>query len=309
MKILVTGGAGFIGSHLVDALIEKGHQVAVVDDLSTGRKENLNSKAGFYQLGIRDEKLAEVFSEEKPQAVFHLAAQIDVRKSVADPVWDAEINILGSLKVLENCQRAGVKKVIFASTAATYGDTTSLPTPEDCSPQPASPYGIAKLTIEYYLRYFWQVFKVPYVVLRYANVYGPRQNSQGEAGVVAIFCDKLLKGQQPVINGDGRQTRDYIYVADVVAANLLALNSDKVGIFNISTGVETDVNEIAGLIKINIETAIEFTHGPAKEGEQQKSCLDSTKVREELGWRPEIKLAEGIKKTVEWFKAVNKITL
>lgn len=303
MKILVTGGAGFIGSNLVDALIEKGHEVIVVDNLSTGQKQNLNPKAKFIELDITEEKLAEVFSLEKPEVVFHYAAQIDVRKSVEDPVWDAKQNILGSVNVLENAKKSGVKKIIFASTGgAIYGDTDDIPTKEDHPEQPVSPYGIAKLTTDKYLHYYHQIFGLFYISLRYSNVYGPRQNSKGEAGVVAIFCDKLLANQKPVINGDGKQTRDYVFVDDVVKANLLALESDKIGIYNIGTSIETDVNKIAEVIKSNIDTEVEFTHGEAKEGEQQKSCIDYTKAKDELGWQPEVKLEEGIKKTVDWFK-------
>jgi len=303
MRILVTGGAGFIGSNLVDALIDAGHQVLVVDNLSTGNKNNLNPKAKFLQLDIKDKKLAEVFSSEKPEIVFHLAAQIDVRKSVADPIWDAEQNILGSVSLLENCKQSKVKKIIFSSSGgAIYGDTDKIPTTEDQPERPISPYGIAKLTIDKYLAYYQQVFGLPYISLRYSNVYGPRQNSKGEAGVVAIFCDKILAGQQPVINGDGKQTRDYVYVADVVKANLLALDSDKVGAYNIGTSVETDVNDLAELIKQAAGSDLELSHGPAKAGEQQRSCLDFYKAEKELGWQPAVNLEDGIKKTFEWFK-------
>jgi len=307
MKILVTGGAGFIGSNLVDALIETGHQVLVVDNLSTGLKENLNSQAKFFELDIQDEKLSDIFAAEKPEVVFHLAAQIDVRKSVDDPVSDAKANILGSINLLENCKKNGVKKIVFSSTGgAIYGDAEVIPTPETYEQKPISPYGIAKLSIEKYLYYYHQVFGLPYIVLRYANVYGPRQNSKGEAGVVAIFCDKLLSGNQPVINGEGLQTRDYVYVADVVAANLAALNSDKVDTYNVGTGKETNVNEIAALIKEGLGTELDFAHGPAKAGEQRKSCLDYSKIKQELDWLPKTMLSEGIKATTNWFSGRSK---
>ena len=306
-KILITGGAGFIGSNLVDALIDQGHEVLVVDNLSTGRKENLNPKAKFFELDLTDKKLIKVFKSEKPEIVFHEAAQIDVRKSVADPVWDAKQNILSSVNLLENCKNFGVEKVIFASTGgAIYGDTDQIPRPESHLEQPISPYGIAKLTIEKYLHYYHQVFGLPYIALRYSNVYGPRQNSKGEAGVVAIFCDKLLSGQPPVIHGDGRQTRDYVYVSDVVKANLMALKSDKIGIYNIGTSIETDVNKISELIKDNIGTEIDFTHGEAKAGEQQRSCIDYGKAKNELDWKPSVNLVKGIKKTVDWFKNLRR---
>jgi UDP-glucose 4-epimerase len=306
MRILVTGGAGFIGSNLTDALIKQGHEVCVVDNLSTGQKENLNSRAQFIELDIQDAKLAEVFAAQKPEAVFHLAAQIDVRKSVADPVADARANILGSLNLLENCKNYGVKKFIFSSTGgAIYGEADIIPTPEGYVEKPISPYGIAKLSIEKYLYFYHVIYGLPYVILRYANVYGPRQNAHGEAGVVAIFCDKLLSGAAPVINGPGLQTRDYVYVADVVAANLLALNSDKTETYNVGTGLENDVNRIAELIKENIITEAEFSHGPAKAGEQQRSCLDYSKIKNELGWLPKTMLKQGIAATVEWFKSRN----
>ncbi len=302
MKILVTGGAGFIGSNLADALLEAGHDVAIIDNLSTGRKENLNPGTKFYELDIQDKKLSEVFEAEKPEAVFHLAAQIDVRKSVSDPIEDARANILGSLNLLENCKNSGVKKFIFSSTGgAIYGDADLIPTPESYEQKPVSPYGIAKLSIEKYLHFYNTVYGLPYVILRYANVYGPRQNAKGEAGVVAIFCDNLLSGQAPIINGDGTQTRDYVYVADVVAANLLALDSDKVDIYNVGTALESDVNQIAKLIKDNIKADLEFSHAPAKAGEQQKSCLDYAKIKKELGWLPRTMLSQGITATVQWF--------
>ena len=300
---MVTGGAGFIGSNLTDALIAKNHEVLVIDNLATGFKENLNPQAKFFNLDITDQKLADIFAIEKPEVVFHFAAQIDVRKSAENPVWDANQNILGSLNLLENCKNFGVKKFIFASTGgAIYGDTTDIPTKENHAEQPLSPYGIAKLAIEKYLYYYQEIFGLAYVILRYANVYGPRQNAKGEAGVVAIFCDKLLAGQVPVINGDGKQTRDYTYVSDVVWANLLALDKASNVIYNVGTGIETDVNQLADLIKGNFKTDLEFTHGEAKAVEQQRSCLDSGKIKKELGWQPEVKLEEGIKKTADWFK-------
>jgi len=307
MKILVAGGAGFIGSNLVDALIQNGHQVVVVDNLSTGQKANLNSAAKLVELDIQSEKLAEVFEAEKPQIVFHLAAQIDVRKSVADPIWDAKQNILGSINLLENCNKFAVGKFIFSSTGgAIYGDTDQIPTKEGHPENPISPYGIAKLTIEKYLHYYQQIFGLSYIVLRYANVYGPRQNSKGEAGVVAIFSSKLLAGQAPTIYGDGKQTRDYVYVGDVVKANLAALASSKIGIYNIGTGIETDVNQLAELIKASIGSSVEFEYKDSRPGEQQKSCIDYSKAQLELAWRPQVSLAEGIKETVEWFKANGK---
>lgn len=305
-NILVTGGAGFIGSHLTDRLIEEGHRVVVLDNLSTGRKENLNPKAKFYKCDICSPEISQIFQHEKPEVVYHLAAQIDVRKSVRDPVSDAKINILGSLNVLEYCKRFGIKKIIFSSTgSAIYGDANIVPTPETFPELPLSPYGICKLAIEKYLNYYFQVFSLPYISLRYANVYGPRQNSKGEAGVIAIFCDKILNKQQPIVNGDGKQTRDFVYVDDVVKANILALKSDKIGIFNIGTAEETNINTVFNELQKFIGSEYKEMHGPAVSGEQQRSCLDYLKAEKELGWQPKYSLEKGLSETVEWFKLKN----
>ncbi len=303
MKILITGGAGFIGSHLVDALIKRKHKLIVVDNLSSGLKENLNPKAKFYYLDIRSKKLDNVFQKERPEIVFHCAAQINLRKSIAHPLKDARINILGSLNLLENCRKYKIKKFIFSSTGgAIYGDTKNIPTPEDFPANPPSPYGIAKLTIEKYLHYYYQVFGLPYFSLRYSNVYGPRQNPKNEAGVIAIFSEKILKGEQIVINGDGRQTRDYVYIDDVVRANLLALRRKGVGVFNIGTEKETSVREIFKMLKKITQTKIKAIYGPPIKGEQRRSCLAIKKAKRELGWSPKVGLDDGLKKTVQWFK-------
>ncbi len=310
MKILVTGGAGFIGSNLVDRLIKENHKVAVVDNLSTGRKENLNPKAKFYNLDIQSQKISEVFKKEKPDVVFHLAAQIDVRKSVDDPIKDAKTNILGSLNIIQNFISVNsrqnsrkFKKFIFASTGgAIYGDADIVPTPETYPEFPLSPYGICKLTVEKYLNYYWKIFGLPYVALRYANVYGPCQNSKGEAGVIAIFCDKMLSDNQPIINGNGRQTRDFVYVDDVVEANILAMKSKKIGVYNIGTAKETDINTIFRQLKKLTDSQCKEVHSPAKPGEQKRSCLDFSKARKELGWQPSVNLDRGLKTTVEYFK-------
>lgn len=303
MKILVTGGAGFIGSHIVDAYISLGHQVTVVDDLSTGRKENLNPKAEFFQLQIQNERVENIFANQQFDIVNHHAAQMDVRKSVADPIFDAEINVLGMLNLLQNCVKFHVKKFIFASTGgAVYGEQDYFPADEAHPTWPLSPYGITKLVGEKYLYFYKEVHGLPYVILRYANVYGPRQNPHGEAGVVAIFTERLLKGERPTINGDGRQTRDYVFVGDVVRANLMALDYAKSDIFNIGTGVETDVNKIFDLINENTGAGKEEYHGPSKAGEQQRSCLSCSKIERVLGWKPEIELNEGLRRTVEYFR-------
>lgn len=263
MNILVTGGAGFIGSHVVDVLIEKGHRVSVIDDLSTGSKDNLNPKATFYKRSIND-NISEIFEKEKPEVVFHLAAQIDLRKSVNETIFDANTNIIGALNVLENMKKFEGKKIIFSSTAAVYGDDVKVPTNESEKEQPQSPYGIAKLSIEKYLSFYKRVHDIDFVVLRYANVYGPRQNSKGEAGVVAIFINKILSKEQPIINGSGLQTRDYVYVKDVVKANMLAFENDASGIFNVGTGIETNVNEVFKKIIELMEVRVKEVHGPGE---------------------------------------------
>lgn len=333
IKIIVTGGAGFIGSHLVDRLINEGYKVIVIDNLSTGKKENLNPKAKFYKIDIRSPKIFEIFKKEKPEIVFHLAAQIDIRKSVEDPFESAKINILGSLNLIENfvklyfakkshgfttdknvriSSREGsheFAKFIFASTGgAIYGDAKIIPTPENYPEFPVSPYGIEKLIIEKYLNYYYQVYGLSYTALRLANVYGPRQNSKGEAGVVAIFCDKILSGKQPIINGDGKQTRDFVYVEDVVDAFILAMlacsadrKKDKVGVYNIGTCKETNINTIFRKLKKLTGSSCKEIHGSAKPGEQRRSCLDFSKAKKELGWQPKTSLDEGLLKTVEWF--------
>jgi UDP-glucose 4-epimerase len=303
MKILVTGGAGFIGSHIVDAYISHGLEVVVVDDLSTGRKENINPKAEFFKLDIQDVRLQDIFAKYRFDVVNHHAAQMDVRRSVSDPKFDAQVNVLGTLNLLQNCIKYNVKKFIFASTGgAVYGEQDYFPADEQHPTWPLSPYGITKLTGEKYLNYFKVVQGLHYVILRYSNVYGPRQNPHGEAGVVAIFTTKLLAGEQPTINGDGMQTRDYVYVGDLVRANVMALDYSKSEIFNIGTGVETDVNTIFRIInKLTAARKDEF-HGPTKAGEQLRSCLSYSKAEKYLGWKPEVELNQGLKSTVEYFR-------
>jgi len=299
-KILVTGGAGFIGSHIVDKYIDLGHEVFVIDNLSNGKKENLNPKARFYKIDIRDEKIGEIFAKEKPEIVNHHAAQIDLRKSIKDPVLDAKINILGILNLLENAIKHKVKKFIFASSGgAIYGDAENIPTCEDEKPKPLSPYAIAKLVSEQYLEFYFKVHKLPYVALRYANVYGPRQDPLGGAGV-AIFMSKLLTKKPPTINGDGNKTRDYIYVEDVAQANILALKDNITGLFNIGTQKETSVNELFRLISRLLNIEITAERGSSIKGGVKRSCLDSSKAKDVLKWSPEVNLENGLKKTLEW---------
>jgi len=297
-KILVTGGAGFIGSHLVDRLIKLGHKVVVIDNLSTGKKENLNKESIFYEADIQGPELGEVFAKEKPEIIFHLAGQINIRRSVKDPIKDAKINILGTLNLLENSRKQNVEKFIFSSTGgAIYGDTNIIPTPENHLLQPVSPYGVGKLAVEKYLYFYRRVYGLSFVSLRYANIYGPRQNPEGEAGVVAIFCNKISKGEQPIINGDGKQTRDFVYVEDAVEANILSLRKGVEGSFNIGSGKETSINTIFEEIKRALNSDFEKTYGPAKTAEQRRSCLDFSKAKAELNWEPKIGLRQGIEKT------------
>lgn len=303
MKIVVTGGAGFIASQIVDAYIERGHEVHIVDDFSTGQVSNLNPKATVHKVDIADSGTAKLVEQIKPEILSHHAAQMDVRHSVADPAFDARVNIIGFINLLEASKNAGVKKVIFASSGgAVYGEQEEFPAPESHVTQPASPYGVSKRTGELYLSYYQQAFGMPYIAMRYANVYGPRQSAKGEAGVVAIFLSLLLSGKTPMINGDGSQTRDYVYVGDVVAANVAALDSSFIGQINIGTGVETDVVTIFNHLRDAVGSKVEAQHGPAKTGEQRRSCLDATRAAEILGWRPQIALAEGLRRTAAFYR-------
>lgn len=303
MKIIVTGGAGFIGSHLVDRLIEEGNEVTVIDNLSTGKIENLNPKASFYNVDICDTKVKEIFEKEKPEMVFHLAAQISVRNSVDDPANDARINILGSLNIIENSKTQKIKKFVFISTGGVmYGDATVIPTPESYPAQPHCPYGVGKLSVEYYLNYYNNVFGLGYVALRLGNVYGPRQDKNGEAGVVAIFCGKMLTGKNCIINGDGLQTRDYVYIKDIVDGITLASKGDKTGTYNIGTGIETDVNTIYSNLQTILSFNNEAVHGPAKAGDHRRGSLDASKAKNDLKWQPKYDIGKGLAETAKWFK-------
>ncbi len=303
MKILVTGGAGFIASHVADAYIEEGHEVVIVDNLSTGSKKNLNPKAKFIRMDIQDKGIIDLINQEKFDLLNHHAAQMDIRLSVKDPVYDASNNILGTINLLEGAVRSGVKKVIFISSGgAIYGEQDEFPADEEHPTCPLSPYGIAKLAGEKYLYYYHKTYRLDYVSLRYANIYGPRQNPKGEAGVIAIFAEKLLKGDQPIINGHGEQTRDYVYVADVVEANLRATEFSGCDYFNIGTGIETDVNELFRRLNELTQANAEEKHGPGKPGEQLRSVLSNEKAEKMLNWRPKVGLAEGLKRTVDFFR-------
>lgn len=304
MKILVTGGAGFIGSHLVDRFIEQGDQVVIVDDLSTGHLANLNSKARFYKTDIRDAALEGIFREERPDIVSHHAAQMDVRRSVRDPLLDISINIVGTVNVLQQCAQYGVQKIVFASSGgAVYGEPEIMPVSESHQLRATSPYGINKGVGDEYLRYFFESAGLPYVSLRYANVYGPRQDSHGEAGVVAIFTEKMLQGEQPIVNGTGEQTRDFIHVDDVVDANLAALRSNRQGIYNVGTGRETSILELFRMLAAQIAPELPTVYGPAKPGEQMRIALDCSKIYRDLGWRAGTGLEAGLARTVAYYRA------
>ena len=304
MKILVTGGAGFIASHIVDAYLEQGHAVVIIDNLSTGRIENVNPKAKFIKADIQDEKIADFFKAEKFDVVNHHAAQMDVRRSVEDPIYDAKINALGLLNILQNCMKHGVKKVVFASSGgAIYGEQDYFPADENHKTQPYSPYGITKLIGEKYLFFYALTYGVKYTALRYANVYGPRQNPHGEAGVVAIFATRLLRGEQPIINGTGEQTRDFVYVKDVVQANVLALKQTENDMLNIGTATETNINELYGVLNKLAGSNFDEKHGPAKEGEQMRSVVDYGKAQRIMGWNPRYSLQQGLQETIDYFRA------
>ncbi len=304
MKVLVTGGAGFIGTHVVDGLLAAGHRVAVVDDLSTGSTRWLAPEATLHVVDLVSPGLAEVVASERPDAVVHLAAQAAVGRSVADPARDLAVNVAGGVNLLVQCRDAGIRRLVYASSGgAAYRDTAPLPTAEDAPLGPRSPYGASKLALELYLGVWQELHGLASVVLRLANVYGPRQNPHGEAGVVAIFCQRLLAGQPPVINGDGEQTRDYVYVEDVAAAVALALAQPAVtGPVNIGTGVETSVNALQRALGRASGVAVAPQYGPARPGEQRRSCLDPSLARRQLGWSAGVPLAEGLARTWESFK-------
>ncbi|MEW6558151.1 MAG: NAD-dependent epimerase/dehydratase family protein [Elusimicrobiota bacterium] len=304
MKILITGGAGFIGSNIVDAYINAGYSVAIVDNLSTGKKENLNPKAKFYLADITDtKKITQIFETEKPDIVNHHAAQIDVRKSIADPVFDAKTNVIGTINLLENSVRNRVKKFVFASSGGVmYGECGKIAPSEKKIPQPLSPYGITKRITEYYLNYYAKTYGLKYVALRYGNVYGPRQDPHGEAGVVAIFINRILSNSEINIFGDGEQLRDYIFVSDIVDVNLIALKKGENAIFNIGRGTTNSVNQLFYELAKITKYSKKPVYKPPRTGELFKSSLDVKKAKKVLGWSAKVDFTEGLKRTFEYFK-------
>jgi len=309
MRVLVTGGAGFIGSHVCDALLARGHEVVALDDLSSGKPENLDARVRLIVADVRTPAAAGAIQAWRPQAICHLAAQISVRHSVDHPGADADLNVLGLINVLEAARRAGAKKVVFSSTGgAIYGEQDAHPAPETHALRPVSPYGCAKAAGELYLGYYHRQYALQGVALRYANVYGPRQDPHGEAGVVAIFSQRLLAGLACDIYGSGEQTRDFVYVADVARANVLAVESGFAGTLNIGTGVETSVNRLYALLaraaaasKVNDSAP---RHLPAKAGEQMRSSIDAAAAGRALGWRPQTPLEDGLRATLDFFRVV-----
>lgn len=301
MKILVTGGAGFIGSHLVDALLARGHEVTVVDDLSTGRRSNVSPAVRFIEGDLRDSKVGEALSKEKFDLVSHQAAQMNVRHSVSDPAWDADVNLVGALRLVEALVRGGLRNIVFASSGgAVYGEPVSVPQNEGDPAAPVSPYGCAKLAFEHYLHYYASVHDVRTVALRYANVYGPRQNEHGEAGVVAIWAKRLLRNETIFVNGSGCQTRDFVYVDDVVAANVAAIESSRSGIFNVGTGIETSINDLAKAMRAAIAgCSSPIEHRPAKAGEQMRSVLDTERLRASFDLPNPMTLEAGLRVTID----------
>jgi UDP-glucose 4-epimerase len=300
---LVTGGAGFIGSHLVDRLVDEGYRVVILDDLSTGKLKNLNHEATFHHLSIAQPTLMDVISRERPDLVFHLAAQSSVPRSVKDPILDNEVNVLGTLRLLEASRRAGVEKVIYSSTGgALYGEPEVVPCPDDAPVVPISPYGMSKYMGEQYLGFYSRQYRLNFTTLRYGNVYGPRQDPFGEAGVIAIFISAMLSGQRPRIFGDGNQTRDFVCVDDIVEANMAAIHRGHRSSLNIATGELTSVNQLYELLKETTGFRWDAEHGPARAGDVYRISLDCSRAQEELGWTPKTSLADGLARTVAYLR-------
>jgi len=301
---MVTGGAGFIGSHIVDLLIEKGYEVTVLDSLIHGKKENINKKAKFYCKDICDKDIWDVFKKEKPKIVIHEAAQINVAKSIENPVYDANINIIGALNILECCRKIGVKKVIYPSSAACFGEPKYLPIDEAHPLEMISGYGVSKHTVEHYLKIYKDLYGLNYIVLRYANVYGPRQDSTGEGGVVSIFAEKMFKDESPYIFGDGNNTRDLVFVKDVANANYMAMSTNKVGIYNVSTNTKISINELFKYYNDMLNKNLKPIYIGERKGDIKHSYMTFEKIQEDLGWTPTYDILTGLRETMEYYSKV-----
>ncbi|MBD3250109.1 MAG: NAD-dependent epimerase/dehydratase family protein [Candidatus Pacebacteria bacterium] len=303
MKILITGGAGFIASHVADHYLRNGYQVSILDNLSTGKKKFVNSQAQFFEADIcNQEQVQEIIAQVQPEVINHHAAHIQVGYSVKDPQFDAQNNVLGLLNLMEAAKDHGLKKVIMASTGGAMYGNKETPFVETMKEKPLSPYGVSKRAGELYLNYYCEQYGIPYISLRYSNVYGPRQNPHGESGVIAIFSEMIAQGKQPTINGDGTHTRDYVYIDDVAKANVLALDSDFVGELNIGTGVETSTNQVYDQVVKEFGVDLPAQHGPERPGEQVTSALDFSKAKKLLGWQPEVEFEQGVRQVVEWYQ-------
>lgn len=304
MKIIVTGGAGFIASHVVDKYIEAGHQVVVVDNLSSGKESQVNPKAKFVKADITDkDTIQKIIRDEKPEVLNLHAAHIQVGNSVKNPQFDAENNIIATLHIMEAAKDVGIKKVIFASTGGAMYGNKPTPFTEEMKEEPVSPYGVSKRSAELYLNYYHEQYKIPYIVLRYSNVYGPRQNPHGESGVIAIFSEMVAQGKRPIINGDGTHTRDYVYIDDVVRANFMALTTNYVGALNIGTTTEITTNEVFRKVVEAFGVEMEEEHGAERPGEQVQSSLAFDKAKEILSWQPTVNFDEGVRRVVGWYKS------
>lgn len=302
LKVLITGGAGFIGSHIVDLLIENNYEICVIDNLSRGKIENLNKKANFYHIDIRDGSISDVFNREKPDALIHEAAQISVTESTNNPVEDAHINILGTLNLLEAARMSGVKKIIYPSSAAIFGEPIYLPIDEEHPLNMDCSYGVSKHTVEHYLSVYKKLYNIDFLCLRYSNVYGPRQNSSGEGGVVAIFFERILKNLSPVIFGDGKQTRDFVFVKDVARANLLGIQTCISGIYNVCSNTQTSVNSTLQFIGSLLNENINPTYADERKGEIRHCYMSYNKIFNDLGWKPEYDFIAGLKETLNYYK-------
>ncbi|MFW6022678.1 MAG: SDR family oxidoreductase [Halanaerobiaceae bacterium] len=302
MNVMVTGGAGFIGSHIVDLLIEKGYSVVIIDDLSTGKMENINKEAEFYKIGIQSDELYKIFQKKRITHIIHQAAQVDVQSSLNNPLFDADINICGTINLLECCRKYGVKKIVYASSAAVYGEPEYLPIDEDHPVQPLSPYGISKYTPEHYITMYHKIYGIEYTILRYSNVFGPRQSAEGEGGVISIFVDRMLADKRPVIYGDGSQSRDFIFVKDVAAANIKSLEKGNGRIMNISCCKKHTIHELVSYLNKALDKKLNTEYRKERTGDIRHSLLDNNLAHNYLNWNPRYKFYEGLQETVNYYR-------